>query len=278
MVAKQSMNLREVQLLLEKHDIAPSKFLGQNFMIDFSLFPKLSDYAGLHSKDIVLDAGAGLGFLSRYLASNCKVVVAVEKDPKIVELLSEQVKDFANISVIKGDVLNVEIPFFNKAVSLPPYYLSSQLIVWLLDRTFECAILVIQKEFANRLVASVGSQEYGWLAVNTFQYAQVELLDEVPKWMFYPQPEVDSIILRLKPWAEPKFQVKDVALFRRLTKWLFSQRNKKVGNSLASFLRAEYRLNKLEAEKIAIGFTLKEKRARALYPEEFGELANALVI
>jgi len=277
MVAKRSMNLREVQLLLEKRDIAPSKLLGQNFMIDFSLFPKLGDYAGLNSKDIVLDAGAGLGFLSRYLASNCKVVVAVEKDPKIVELLSEQVKDFPNISVIKGDVLNVEIPFFNKAVSLPPYYLSSQLIVWLLDRTFECAILVIQKEFANRLVAPVGSQEYGWLAVNTFQYAQVELLDEVPKWMFYPQPEVDSIILRLKPWAEPKFQVKDVALFRRLTKWLFSQRNKKVGNSMASFLRAEYRLNRAEAEKIALGFTLKEKRARALYPEEFGELANALV-
>lgn len=277
MVAKRSMSLPEVQLLLEKHDIVPSKLLGQNFMIDFSLFPKLSDYVDLNSNDIVLDAGAGLGFLSKYLAGNCKLVVAVEKDPKIIKILSEQVQDFTNISVIEGDILNVEIPFFNKAVSLPPYYLSSQLIVWLLDHTFECAILVIQKEFANRLVAPVGSQEYGWLTVNTFQYAQVELLDEVPRWMFYPQPEVDSIILRLKPWVEPKFQVKNVALFRRLTKWLFSQRNKKVGNSIASFLRAEYRLNKAEAEKIAIGLTLKEKRARALHPEEFGDLANALV-
>jgi 16S rRNA (adenine1518-N6/adenine1519-N6)-dimethyltransferase len=271
------MSLQEVQLLLQKYNLTPNKLLGQNFLIDSSLFPKLNSYAALNSNDIVLDAGAGLGFLSKFIASKCKIVLAVEKDPKITKILSEQVKDLTNVSVIEGDILDVEVPFFNKTVSLPPYYLSSQLITWLSDHDFECAILVVQKEFANRLIAQVGSEEYGWLKVITFPYFQVEVLDEVPKWMFHPQPEVDSVIMRLKPWAEHPFKVKDVGFFRRLTKWLFSQRNKKVGNSVASFIRAEYKVPKVEAERIASVLTLKERRARDLSPEEFGELANALV-
>ena len=169
---------------------------------------------------------------------------------------------------------------FPFSIRLFPYPLTTfphSSFTWLSDHDFECAILVVQKEFANRLVAQVGSEEYGWLKVITFPYFQVEVLDEVPKWMFYPQPEVDSVIMRLKPWTEHPFKVKDVGFFRRLTKWLFSQRNKKVGNSVASFIRAEYKVPKAEAERIASSLTLKERRARDLSPEEFGELANALV-
>ena len=75
-------------------------------------------------------------------------------------------------------------------------------------------MLILQKEFANRLVASVGSEDYGWLTVVTNQHAEVQLLDSVPKEMFYPQPEVDSIILSLKPWSKKPFEVKDASIFQ----------------------------------------------------------------
>lgn len=270
------MSIQEVQYLLQKNNLTANKLLGQNFMVDFSLFPKLSSYAALNNTDVVLDAGAGLGFLSKYLAGKCKSVVAIEKDPKIVKILIDQVKELSNISVIEGDMLRTKVPFFNKVISLPPYYLSSQIVTWFLDYTLECAILVVQKEFANRLVAPVGSEEYGWLKVITVPFFQAELLDEVPKWMFYPQPDVDSVILRLKPWVEKPFKIRDVAFFIRLTKWLFSQRNKKIGNSIVSFLKTERKVTKAEAENMVIASDFKERRARELSPEEFGELADGL--
>jgi len=270
------MSLQEVKLQLQKYHITPNKLLGQNFLVDDSLFPKLSNYAALNNNDIVLDAGAGFGFLARFIADKCQTVVAVEKDPQIAKVLHEQVKSLNNVVVVEGDVLRVEVPFFNKVISLPPYYLSSQLVTWLLDRSFDCAVLVVQKEFADRLVAPVSSEKYGWLTVITFPHAQSELLDEVPKLMFYPQPDVDSVILRLNPGAYPPFIVKDVAFFRRLTKWLFTQRNKKLGNAVASFIRSERKINKAEAEKMANELLLKDERVRYLTPKDFGELSNAL--
>jgi 16S rRNA (adenine1518-N6/adenine1519-N6)-dimethyltransferase len=159
------MSLQEVKLQLQKYHITPNKLLGQNFLVDDSLFPKLSNYAALNNNDIVLDAGAGFGFLARFIADKCQTVVAVEKDPQIAKVLHEQVKSLNNVVVVEGDVLRVEVPFFNKVISLPPYYLSSQLVTWLLDRSFDCAVLVVQKEFADRLVAPVSSEKYGWLTV-----------------------------------------------------------------------------------------------------------------
>ncbi len=164
-------------------------------MVEPSLYPKLCTYAALKSADVVLDAGAGFGWLTCFLADKCKAVVAVEKDPQVAEVLREQVKGLGNVTVIEGDVLKVALPPFNKVIAIPPYYLSSHLVTWLLERKIDCAVLILQKEFADRLVAAVGSEEYGWLTVVTHQSAEVELLDAVPKAMFYPQPEVDSVIV-----------------------------------------------------------------------------------
>jgi 16S rRNA (adenine1518-N6/adenine1519-N6)-dimethyltransferase len=270
------MSFSETKFLLRMHRIVPNKLLGQNFMVDASFFPKLSEYASLTSDDVVLDAGAGFGFLTRFLASKCKTVVAVEKDPRVAEVLREQVRGLGAVTVIEGDVLSVGVPEFNKAVSIPPYYLSSLLVTWLLDRGFECAVLVLQKEFASRLVASVGAEDYGWLTVVTCHRAEAELLDAVPKWMFYPRPEVDSVIARLKPWAAQPFVVKDEAFFRRLVRWLFTQRNKKLGNAAAPFIRSERKVDKAKAEEVARALPLSDRRVRDLSPKDFGALANAL--
>jgi 16S rRNA (adenine1518-N6/adenine1519-N6)-dimethyltransferase len=246
-------------------------------MVDASIFPKLSDYASLGKDDVVLEAGAGFGFLTRFLSNKCKGVLAVEKDPHVAVVLREQLKGLANVTVIEGDVLKVAVPSFNKVVSIPPYQISSRLLLWLFDRGFDCAVLVFQKEFARRLVATVGSEDYGWLTVATCHSAEVKLLNAVPKSMFYPAPEVDSVIVSLKPWTAAPFEVTDEAFFRRMVRWLFTQRNKKLSNALVPFIKSTLEVAKEDAEKVACAFSFREKRVRELPPEAFGELANALV-
>jgi 16S rRNA (adenine1518-N6/adenine1519-N6)-dimethyltransferase len=226
--------------------------------------------------DVVLDAGAGFGFLTRFLAKKCNAVIAVEKDPHVAEVLREQLRDVANVTVIEGDVLEAALPEFNKVVSIPPYYLSSRLVTWLFEQKIECAVLILQREFAGRLVAAVGSEDYGWLTVAACHSAEVELLDAIPKSRFYPPPEVDSVIVRLTPWKTVPFEVKDAAFFRRMVQWLFTQRNKKLRNALPPFLKSTFKTSKEDAEKLACDFPFCDKRVRELSPQDFGVLANAL--
>jgi len=224
----------------------------------------------------VLDAGAGFGFLTRFLADKCKAVVAVEKDPQVALVLREQVRSLSNVTVVEGDVLKVKLPEFNKVIAIPPYYLSSNLVMWLLRREIDCAVLIVQKEFADRLGAGVGSEEYGWLTVVAHQRAEVELLDAVSKAMFYPEPEVDSIIVRLKAWNAKPFDVKDEAFFVQMTKWLFTERNKKLAKAIAPFLQSNLKLSKQDAKKLALSLPFHDRRVRELSPKDFGAIANAL--
>ena len=224
----------------------------------------------------MLDVGAGFGFLSCFLADKCRAVIAVERDLQVAKVLREQVKGIGNVTVIEGDALKVMLPEFNKVVAIPPYFLSSQLLTWLLERQIACTVLILQKEFANRLLAAVGSKDYGWLAVLTYQHSKAELLDAVHKEAFFPQPKVDSVIVRLKPWSKSPFKVKDEAFFKQITKWLFTQRNKKLGKALAPFLRTNMQLGKQDAEKLAVTLPFHDKRVRELTPEQFGALADAI--
>jgi 16S rRNA (adenine1518-N6/adenine1519-N6)-dimethyltransferase len=269
------MSVQETKRLLRTFRIVPNRLLGQNFMVEPSVFERLSDYVALGKADVVLDAGAGFGFLTRFLSDKCRSVLAIEKDPRVAEVLREQLRGLANVTVIEGDVLKVGLPEFNKVVSIPPYYLSSRLVTWLLERKVECAVLVLQREFAERLVAVVGSEDYGWLTVVACHIAEVELFDAVPKAMFYPQSEVDSVIVRLKPWKVAPFEVKDEVFFRRVVRWLFTQRNKKLCNALVPFIKSAFRVSKEEAEKRVCVVPFGERRVRELSPKDFGVLANA---
>jgi 16S rRNA (adenine1518-N6/adenine1519-N6)-dimethyltransferase len=270
------MSLEQIQQLLQSHHIAPNKVLGQNFMIEPAFYPKLAAYAEVGDSDVVLDAGAGFGFLTQFLADKCRHVVAVEKDLQVADVLRLQLRGLGNVVVIEGDVLKANLPTFNKVVAIPPYYLSSHLVMWLLEQKIDCAVMIVQKEFAQRLIAEVGSEDYSWLTVVTYQVAEATLLDLVPKTMFYPEPDVDSVILRLKPWSSPPFVVKDHALFVQLTKWLFTQRNKKLAKALTPFLRSHCKLSKPDAEKLAHTLPNPERRVRELSPKDFGDLTNGL--
>lgn len=270
------MSLEETKQLLRDYRISPNKLLGQNFMIEPAIYEKLCIYASLENCDIVLDAGAGFGFLSCFLAAKCRRVIAVEKDPQVALVLREQVKDLGNVMPVEGDVLKTPFPPFNKVISIPPYYLSSNLTTWLFKLKVDCAVMILQKEFANRLVANVGSEDYGWLTVLTYLNAESKLLDAVPKDMFYPQPEVDSVIISLKPWTKPKFEIEDELFFKQMVKWLFTQRNKKLGKALAPFLRNTLKLSKQDAEKIADALPFHDRRPRELPPQNFGAIADAI--
>jgi len=269
------MSVEEAKRLLRRFRIVPNRVLGQNFMVEPALFEQLNTYAALSKADVVLDAGAGFGFLTRYLADKCKSVIAVEKDPQVATALREQLRGVGNVTVIEGDVLKAELPEFTKVVAVPPYYLSSRLVMWLLERQAACAVLILQREFANKLVASVSSENYSWLTVVAFHGAEVALFDVVPKELFYPQPAVDSVIVRLVPWKQTPFEVKDAALLRRMVRWLFNQRNKKLSNALEPFLKSTLKLPKEEARKRACAVPFSERRVRELAPEDFGALANA---
>lgn len=250
--------------------------MGQNFTVEPFLFQIMAEYASLDKNDVALDIGAGLGFLTHFLASKCKTVLAVEADNKLEKVLHEQLADLTNIQLIKGNVLKVQIPSFNKVVSIPPYQISSRLLVWLFNRIFDCAVLIFQKEFANRIVASIGSEDYGWLTVLTYYYVECELLDNVPRTMFYPQPEVDSIIARLRPRQQKPFALKNEELFTKLVQSLFTQRNRKVRNAVMPFLKGIQARTPEDATKMATVLPLRDARVRGLAPEDFGVLANAL--
>jgi len=268
--------LKETKSLLRRHRILPNRRLGQNFMIDPRILRRMTDYASLDSNDVVLDVGAGLGYLTSFLARECKSVLAIESDVRLAKVLHEQLKDLPNIKIIEGDVLKVQIPQFNKVVAIPPYTISSSLLLWLFSKNFDCAVLIFQKEFANRLVASFGREDYGWLTVVAYYYVMVELIDEVPKWMFYPQPEVNSVIVRLKPKRPPPFTLKNEALFKQLVQTLFTRRNRKVRNAVLPFIKNMHLASRKDAAELADSLLFHDRRVRELAPEDFGELANAL--
>jgi 16S rRNA (adenine1518-N6/adenine1519-N6)-dimethyltransferase len=267
--------LQRAKHLLRLYGFSPKKRLGQNFTVNSEILQRLVSHASLTKDDVVLEVGAGFGFLTPLLSGACKKVIAVEVDPTLVNFLRKQLHSLQNVELIEGDILNVSLPLFNKVVSAPPYSISSPLLFRLLENKFDYAVLILQKEFVERLAASVGSKDYGRLTVTIYYRADVELLGFVPRTMFYPPPDVDSMMVRLKPRAAP-FHVDNEETFFELVRTLFTQRNKKVRNGLIPFLRKR-ELSKEDAVELADSMVYSAKRVRELAPEDFGILTNMLL-
>jgi len=272
----QIMNLLDkTKHLLRLYKFSPKKRFGQNFVVDSSLLQRLLSYASIKSEDVILEVGAGFGFLTRLLAEKCKKIIAVEVDRNLIRVLETQLNDLENVKLIAGDILKVSVPPFDKVVSTPPYSISSPMLFWLLERKFDCAVLTFQKEFAERLTASVGTKDYGRLTVTTYYLADTELLEHVPRRMFYPPPKVDSMVVRLKP-RKPPFSVDNKEIFFELVRVMFTQRNKKVRNAIIPFLRKRKMIGK-KAIKLADSLSFHYKRVFELAPEDFGALTNEIV-
>ncbi|RJS92812.1 ribosomal RNA small subunit methyltransferase A [Candidatus Bathyarchaeota archaeon] len=267
--------LNETKRLLRRYRIIPKKRLGQNFLVDEEILHKMVAYAHLNEEDTVLEIGAGLGFLTEKLAEKAERVIAVEIDDKLVRVLRKRLRAWDNVTILHGDIMKVNLPDFNKVVSTPPYSISSPLQFWLLDRSFNEAILSFQEEFARRLTAPVKSKDYGRLTGTTYYRADVEVLDVIPKESFWPPPKVDSLIVRLKP-RKPPFKVIDEEIFFDVVRAIFTQKNKKIRNAIIPFF-SRFRLSSKEAKKIADSLPFHDKRPRGLSPEEIGLIADEIV-
>ena len=174
-------------------------------------------------------------------------------------------------------MLNTKLPLFDRVISAPPYQISSVLLTWLFDRPFKCAILILQEEFANRITAQLGTEDYSWLTVYAYYHARVESLDALPRQKFHPEPEVDSIIVRLIPRSQPAFLVNDRRLFKQMLKTVFTERNKKLINAALPFAKNLLRLSAEDAKLRLSKLSFCEERVRTLAPEAFGEVARVLI-
>jgi len=264
--------LGEVRRLLHEYDIRPKKRLGQSFCIDDDVLRRMVGYSNLCEDDTVLEVGAGLGFLTKHLLETAKRVIAVEVDPRLATALRDELEDRENVELIEGDVLKTRLPEFNKVVANPPYSISSPLIFKILKRNFESAVLTLQRELAERLVAHEGKRDYGRLTVMTNYRADIEILEYLPKKTFYPQPDVESAVVRINP-REKSFGILDEETFSDVVRGLFTQRKRKARNALLSFVRAKGH-NKKEAKILIEGLPYLEARIYTLAPESFAALSN----
>ncbi len=242
----------------------------QHFLVDERVINRIIEYGRLNKQDIVLEIGAGYGNLTEKLAEKAARVVAVEADAELAASLNR----WKNVDVVIGDALKMEFPHFNKVISNLPYSISSPVTFKLLRHKFELGILMYQYEFAKRMVALPKSKDYGRLSVAVQYYADVEILETVPRSAFVTPPEVSSAIVKLVPRPSP-YKVQDEEFFMKFLRAVFSQRRKKVRNAiinnagLLGITDMAGALKKLPAELI-------DRRAETLTPEELAGVADIL--
>lgn len=273
------MLTKEVKRLLAAHNIKPRKAYGQHFAVDGTLLYKMCKYADVKSDDIVLEIGAGLGFLTEELSKRAQRVVAVEIDNKLVEVLRTKFSRVPNVDIIQGDFLEINVPPFTKVVSNPPYSISSGILFKLTSYEFKCAVLTFQEEFARRIIAKTGTDSYGRLTVMAYYFYEAELLDIVPRSCFYPAPDVNSIIVRVKPRKTPPFALNDFGFFENFVKWIFTQRKRIARKGIKVALERGMNMDKEEVnnvlDKLIKRFpSIAEKRVYEIAPHELADIAN----
>jgi 16S rRNA (adenine1518-N6/adenine1519-N6)-dimethyltransferase len=276
---------KDIKNLLKDYQIRPLRGLGQNFLVNKEAINRVIKAAELNPRDIVLEIGPGLGSLTQELAKKVKMVIAVEKDPKMVEILNETLKGFNNVEIIKNDILKIFnfFPFptgFNyKIVGNLPFYLTAPVIRQFLEgknppRTM---VLVIQKEVGQRICAKPGKMSI--LAVSVQVYAEPEIISYISKKSFWPQPKVDSAIVKITPYNGRRKNYAMVEFLRqgffRVVKAGFSQPRKQLINNLTRQLN----LNRSEAEKWLLKNNIKPiQRAETLSIEDWLKLTKSFKI
>lgn len=266
--------LEETKRILKTYGIHPKRRLGQNFLVEGEILDRIISYASICRDDTILEVGAGLGFLTERLAKVSGQIIAVEVDPNLFRILSQRLGDYRNVKVLKGDILKIQALAFDKVVSVPPYSISSPLLFWLLKRDFKCAVLTFQEEFSRRLAALPGTKDYGRLTVSVYYRADVDLLDHIPKESFWPTPKVNSMIVRLKP-RKPPFQVDGEEEFFSFIRVVFTQKNRKLRNAVASFLSGAH-ISRENLIRLANTMPFHNRRVRELAPEELALAFNYL--
>ncbi|MBN1303696.1 MAG: ribosomal RNA small subunit methyltransferase A [Anaerolineales bacterium] len=265
-----------VSRLLRVYGLHPDKRLGQNFLQEPGILKNITAAAGIKEEDSVLEIGPGLGSLTRYLAQAAREVIAVELDQRLLPPLQEVLSPYANVKIIQGDILKLNPnQLITKSDYLVaaniPYYITSAVLRHLLsaEQRPRRMVLTIQKEVAGRICAEAG--ELSLLALSVQVYGKACVSAHIPAGSFYPAPKVDSSVLVVDIYPEPLVRDDLLPDFFRLTKAGFSQKRKKLRNSLSAGMRMAI----LNAEKIlhAAGID-PQRRAETVSLEEWGRLVE----
>lgn len=272
------MDLRsETKNIIKKNKIHITKKLGQNFLIDRSIIKEQIRYADIDEEDIILEVGAGIGNLTKYLLETANKVIVVEKDRRMTKILKNRFSHHENLEIISSDVLKVDIPFFDKTVSNIPYVISSPLTFKLLETNFKKAIIMYQKEFAERMVGKPGTKDYSRLSVACSYYADIQILKTVPEDAFYPPPKVKSALVEIIP-KNPPFEV-DEKFYFALVKGLFVHRKKTVKNALTHSMNLIFGDSSITKEELlkALSQEVRDRRVFTLKPEEIAMMSNTVM-
>ena len=276
MTSETSQSLSKItKSILNQHGIKLNKNLGQNYLIDKNKRDQIINFGNIDENDVILEIGTGIGTLTIEIAKKAKKVIAIEQDKKICEILAKRLKDekIDNVELINDDALNVEFPKFNKIISNLPYQISSPITFKFLDYDFDLAVLMYQKEFAERMNGEVGTKNYSRLSAMLYFKCNVEKLTDVSSESFIPKPEIDSTVVSLTP-KENKISDEDFKIYSNFTKALFQHRNKKIRNALIDSRHIitnldkkemKKRLNEIESEEVE---EFLKKRVTVVSPEE----------
>ncbi len=224
---------RDPDALIRRAGVRGDPNRDQHFLVDDRVVDRIPEYAEGMDLSHVLEIGGGPGVLTDRLLAVADRVTVVERDAEFAEFLRREFReerDAGRLTVVEGDALDVELPDFTACVANLPYGISSEIAFRLLPRG-NPMVLMFQQEFAERMAAEAGSDDYGRLSVTAQHYADVEVVERVPREAFAPQPEVSSAVVRTTP-RRPDYEVDDEAFFLDFVKAVFTQRRKTIRNAI----------------------------------------------
>lgn len=275
---------RVVREILARHGLRLSKGMGQNFLINPSVCPRMAEASGAAESAGVLEIGPGIGVLTWELAQISPKVAAIELDQRLFPVLAETLADCPNVELIQGDVLQLDLhrlvkeKFGGETICVCanlPYYITSPVVMALLESglPLSAVTVMVQKEAARRLCAPPGDRACGAVSVSVHYHSQPRILFEVSRGSFLPPPKVDSAVIRFQMREEPPVEVSSEAMLFRTARAAFSQRRKTAANAISAGLN-------LPKEQIAAALSAAgaepSVRAEQLTLEQFAALSNAL--
>ena len=277
-------NISVIKDVLSRHGFTFSKALGQNFLVNPSVCPRMAEMSGAKSGVGVIEIGAGIGVLTHELALRADKVVCIEIDKRLLPILDETLSEHDNIKIINDDVLNVDLKklieeeFKGMEVVVCanlPYYITSPIIMYLLENKLPInrITVMVQKEAAQRICAKPATRDIGAITVAIRYYCNPKMLFPVSRGSFMPSPDVDSAVIALDIGTEPTVKVKDEATFFKVVKGAFSQRRKTLINCLSGF----FSVPKDRVTKILESCNIKSTaRAEELTMDDFVRLSDAV--
>lgn len=240
-------NINVIRDIMERHGFSFSKSLGQNFLVNPSVCPKIAEMGNAKEGWGVLEIGAGIGVLTHELAQRADRVAVVEIDGRLIPILDETLAEHDNVTIINEDIMKADLagiikenfPGMKIAVCANlPYYITSPVIMRLLESRLpiDSITVMVQKEAGKRICAGMGTREAGAVTAAVRYYSEPKMLFDVSRGSFMPSPNVDSCVIRLDVRQSPAVHVADEKMFFRTVRGAFSQRRKNLANSLSSSL------------------------------------------